>query len=86
MPKRVSQMRTKSSRVNAEMPSASGSGPAKHDTDQLGLFLRLKPRRAPIAPAIVKAVEAVRIIADHPVPQGLAVHAGGFRGLFPAHA
>ena len=61
-------------------------GTFKHDADQLGLLVRFKPWRAPIAPAIVKAIEAVRIVADHPVPQGLAVHAGRLRGFLPAHA
>ena len=44
-------------------------GAFKHDADQLGLLMRFKPWRATIAPAIVKAVEAVRVIAD-PFPLG----------------
>src|SRR5664279_1000302 len=62
------------------------TGTFKHDADQLGLLVRFKPRRAPIAPAIVKAIWAVRVVADDPVPQGLAIHTGRLRGFLPAHA
>jgi hypothetical protein len=64
LPKRASQMRTR--REGRE--AALRIGACQHDADQFGLLLRLKPWRAPIAPAIVKAIGAVRIIADHPVP------------------
>src|SRR5512136_856110 len=47
-------------------------GACKHDADQLCVLLRLKPWRAPIAPAIVKPVKALRIIANHPVSECLA--------------
>jgi hypothetical protein len=43
-------------------------GARQHDANKFGLLLGFKPWRAPIAPAIVKAIRAARIIADYPVP------------------
>jgi len=61
------------------------TGAFKHDAHQLGLLVRFKPCRTPIAPTIAKTIEAVRIIADDPVPQGLAIHASRLGRFLPAH-
>ena len=51
-----------------------GIGASQNDAHQLGLLLRFKPRRPPIAPAIVKPLRAMRVVPDHPIPQALKQH------------
>lgn len=39
-----------------------------------------------ISPAVVQAFQAGLVVADHPIPKGLAIHPGEASRLYPAHA
>ena len=55
-----------------------GIGAGENDAQQLGPLLARELGRTAIAPAIAEPVQAVRVVADHPVAQRLAVHARAF--------
>ena len=44
-------------------------GTRQDNRRESGLFIGIEPRRASIAPAIVKPVQAMRVVADHRIPQ-----------------
>ena len=61
-----------------------GIEPSHHDSQQFRLLLSGQHRRAPAFPAVAEPGDPVLIIADHPIAQCLAVHAGTFGGFCPA--
>ena len=73
LPNRSLQIRTRSSRVKAEMPLASGSGPA----GTIGHQLALLPGSASAGahpPAGRQSVQTICVVADYPIAQCLPIH------------
>ena len=57
-------------------PSRLGIWTGHYNPHQFGLLLAVEHRRPSIAPAIREAFDAVLVVAQHPVSQRLAIHAG----------
>ena len=60
-------------------------GPGHHQGPQLGLLLGRQQRRTAGAGARSQAGNTVLIVAVHPVPQGLPIHAALLGRLLPRH-
>src|SRR6185503_12578020 len=60
-----------------------GVRPPLHDGFQLGLLPGREPRPRPGPAPVVEAREALLVVAVHPVPERLPVHAGRPRRLLP---
>lgn len=71
-------------RVGRDEPARLENRPREHDLDDLGLLLGCERRRTAAVPTIGEPVDPVRIVAQHPVPQCLGIHARRTRGLLTA--
>jgi len=63
-----------------------GIGTLEDDLAEFALLVGIKLRRTTLAPAIAKSLDAMLIVAQDPVSQGLPVHARCFGRSLPAHA
>src|SRR5262245_39123600 len=61
-------------------------GPGHDDGEQFGLLVECQHRRTAAVPVVAEPGDTVRVVADDPVPERLAVHAGALRRLSTAHA
>jgi hypothetical protein len=59
--------------------------PGKNDAPQFGHLLTRQGRRTPAAQRIGEACDPFGIVAMHPIPQRLTVHAAATRRIRPRH-
>ena len=69
----------------ADDPMMSRIGASLNQPGQFGLLLRCELWRGTWRLQIVQAAQALGVVAMHPVPQGLAIHAAALRRRLAIH-